>query len=326
MTALTLYPMPGNEARAAAIARALGGRVEVQVAACNVHRFPDGENLVQVQAPAPGSQAVLVCTLNAPDSKTVPLLMAASTLRDLGATQVGLVAPYLAYLRQDRRFMPGEAVSARVYARLLSAHFDWLLTVDPHLHRIHDLSEIYALRSRVLHAAARMAAWIQAHVDRPLIVGPDGESAQWAADVAARVGAPVVVVSKTRLGDEDVRSTIPDLHLHLGRTPVLIDDIVSSGRTLVAALDHLREQHAPPAICLAVHGLFADNALAAIRAAGAARVVCADTTDGIDAPGVEIIPLDEDLAQGVLEMTSRGCSQSAPAAARASSTIPGERA
>lgn len=308
MTSIVLYPLPGNDARARAIAAAMRGRANVAVGGCAVHRFPDGEGLVRVDPPPPASRAVLVCSLNDPDARTVPLLMAAATLRELGAQQVGLVAPYLAYMRQDKRFEPGQAVSARFYGQLLSAHFDWLVTVDPHLHRIRDLSEVYALRSRVLHAAPRLAAWIAAEVDRPLIIGPDGESAQWAADVAARAGAPLLVVNKTRHGDEDVRSTIPDLHRHPDRTPVLIDDIVSSGRTLAAALDHLREQGSRPPVCAAVHGLFADDALAVIRAAGAARIVVTDSVD-VDAPGVEVIALADDLAQGVADMAAAGCSQ-----------------
>ncbi|MDD4885433.1 MAG: ribose-phosphate diphosphokinase [Thiomonas sp.] len=313
MTApLLLYPLPGNEARAQAMALALQGKADARVLSCAVHTFPDGESLVRVGPPPPGSQAVLVCSLNQPDARTVPLLMAADTLRELGVLQVGLVAPYLAYMRQDIRFQPGQAVSARLYARLLCAHFDWLLAVDPHLHRIHDLSEVYNLRSRVLHAAPRMAQWIKAHVDSPLIVGPDGESAQWAADVAARADAPVVVVQKTRLGDTEVRSTIPDLHLHPGRTPVLIDDIISSGRTLVAALDHLRAAGSPPPVCVAVHGLFAGDALSAIRAAGAAQIAVANTVDGVSAPGVHTIALDADLAQGVLDLCSAGCTQTSP--------------
>ncbi|WP_298288564.1 ribose-phosphate diphosphokinase [Thiomonas sp.] len=359
---LLLYPMPGNAARAQAMADALPPRQAVRLMACEVHTFPDGETLVRVQPPDPGGIAVLVCTLNDPDPRTVPLLMAAATLRELGAAQVGLVAPYLAYMRQDMRFAPGQTVSARVYARLLSAHLDWLLTVDPHLHRIHDLGEIYTLRSRVLHAAPRLAEWIAAHVPAPLIIGPDGESAQWAADVAARVDAPVIVVQKTRLGDTDVRSTIPDLHRYPGRTPVLLDDIISTGRTLVAALDHLRAEAAttpppgrpkagcaplggsageaaawghttpppgrpkagcaplggsvgeaaawghttPPPVCVAVHGLFAGDALQALRAAGAARIAVADTVSGVEAPGVDVISLDADLAAAVLELTAGG--------------------
>ena len=297
-----LYPMPGNEARAAEIALETGGRAVV--ATLSVHRFPDGETMVRVQPPEPGARVALICTLNDPDARTVPLLMAAATLRELGAVSVGLVAPYLAYMRQDRSFEPGQAVSARHYARLLSAHFDWLLTVDPHLHRIHDLSEVYALRSRVLHAAPVLADWIRREVSRPLIIGPDGESAQWAADVAARVGAPVVVVDKLRNGDTDVASTPPALQPYPGFTPVLLDDIASSGRTLVAVLEHLRGAGLAPAVCAVVHGLFAGDALEVVRAAGAARIACTDTTTGIDRPGVDVVALGPPLATAMLELAS----------------------
>ena len=312
MLALTLYPLPGNEERAQAIARALADHADVQVAECVVHRFPDGETLVRVQHPEVGRQAVVVCTLNDPDSKTVPLLMAASTLRELGAVDVGLVAPYLAYMRQDKRFLDGQAVSARVYAKLLSRYFDWLITVDPHLHRIHELSQLYTLRCTVVHAAPRLAEWIKDHVERPLIIGPDSESAQWAADVAARAGAPVVIVEKTRMGDKEVRSTVPDLHLYPGRTPVLLDDIVSSGRTLVAVLDHLRQRHALPPVCIAVHGLFAGDALHEVRFAGAAKLAVTDTVATANDERVEIIDLTQDTAQAVLDMVAGNAAQDAP--------------
>lgn len=85
---IAFYPMPGNEARAKGIAQALSTRADVGLGACAVHHFPDGESLAQIQPPEPGAQAVLVCTLNQPDAKTVPLLMAASTLRDLDAARV----------------------------------------------------------------------------------------------------------------------------------------------------------------------------------------------------------------------------------------------
>ena len=302
MEPVVLYSMPGNEARAEDLARACGERAVV--AAVSVHRFPDGETLVRVQPPAAGARVVLVCSLNDPDARTVPLLMAAATLRELGAASVGLLAPYLAYMRQDRSFEPGQAVSARHYARLLSAHFDWLLTVDPHLHRIHDLSEIYTVPARVLHAAPVLADWIRREVARPLIIGPDGESAQWATDVAARVGAPVVVVDKLRNGDRDVASTPPALQSFSGLTPVLLDDIASSGRTLVAVLEHLRGAGLAPPVCAVVHGLFAGDALQAMRAAGAARIACTDTTSGIDRPGVDIVSLTEPLAQAMLELAA----------------------
>ncbi|EQD27851.1 phosphoribosylpyrophosphate synthetase, partial [mine drainage metagenome] len=232
------------------------------------------------------------------DAKTVPLLMAAATLRELGARRIGLVAPYLAYMRQDARFAPGQAISARIYAQLLSAHCDWLLTVDPHLHRIHDLNEIYTLRAHALHAAPLLAEWITRNVSQPLIVGPDGESAQWAEDVAQRIGAPVLVLEKTRLGDSAVRVSVPDLARWPGHTPVLIDDVISSGRTLIAALEHLRALRTPPPVCVAVHGLCAGDALPAILAAGAARVVCSNSVAHDATP----IDLTELLADGIVTM------------------------
>lgn len=291
-----LHPMPGNTDMAALLAHALGSGAHLAPLA--VHAFPDGESLVRVEPPAPGTEAVLVCTLDRADTQTVPLLMAAATLRELGAQRVGLVAPYLAYMRQDKRFEAGQAVSARIYAALLSAHFDWLVTLDPHLHRVARLDEIYALRSRVVHAAPALAAWIRTHVSDPVIVGPDGESAQWARDVAHRVGAPVVVLRKTRLGDAEVRVTVPDLDKHAGRTPVLLDDIISSGRTLAAVLEKLREMHTPPPVCVAVHGLLAGDALDVIRKAGASRVVCTNSVGH----ELESIDISGALARGIREL------------------------
>lgn len=298
-TTINLYALPGNEARAERIAQAMQQRgQDARVAACAVHRFPDSESLLRLDPPVPDNESVLVCTLDHPDARTMPLLMAAATLRELGARRVGLVAPYLAYMRQDARFAPGQAISARIYAQLLSAHCDWLLTVDPHLHRIHDLGEIYTLRARALHAAPLLAEWITRNVSQPLILGPDGESAQWAEDVARRVGAPVLVLDKTRLGDSAVRVSVPDLTRWPGHTPVLIDDVISSGRTLIAALDHLRAQHTPPPVCVAVHGLCAGDALPAILAAGAARVVCSNSVAHTATP----IDLTELLADGIVTM------------------------
>ncbi|PWK89753.1 ribose-phosphate diphosphokinase [Fulvimonas soli] len=269
-----VYALPGNEALADDLARR-GGWPR---AALDVHRFPDGESLVTVAAPPAGGEAVLACTLDRPDPKLVPLLMAAATLRELGAARVGLVAPYLGYMRQDARFHPGEAVSSRIFGRLLDQAFDWLLTVDPHLHRHRTLAEAGLPRGRLIHAAPALAAWVRANVARPLVVGPDGESEQWAREVAALVDAPVAIAGKERRGDRDVRVTLPAGSDWDGRTPVLLDDIVSSGHTMAETVRVLRARGLPPPVCVAVHGVFAEGARELLRAAGAARIV---TTDSI---------------------------------------------
>src|SRR5829696_534139 len=108
-----------------------------------------------------------------------------------------------------------------------------LVTVDPHLHRYKSLDEIYSIPTRVVHSAPFLAEWIAANEPAPLLIGPDIESEQWVSEVAARANAPYRILRKQRHGDRDVEITIPDLHEFSGRMPVLVDDIISSGRTII---------------------------------------------------------------------------------------------
>ena len=228
MTPSLIIAMPGNEAMAQTLAQLLRfdvGQVELRA-------FPDGETYLRFVTELSERELVLVCTLDRPNVKILPLLFAAATGRELGATKVGLVAPYLAYMRQDRRFQPGEAVTSREIGRLLSNGFDWLITVDPHLHRYSTLVEIYRIPTRVVHAAPLMSEWIRKHVSNPLIIGPDSESEQWVSAVAKDAGAPFAVLEKVRLGDRKVEISVKGLTNIDGRTPVLVDDIISSGRTM----------------------------------------------------------------------------------------------
>src|SRR3546814_5690813 len=87
---------------------------------------------------------------------------------------------------------------------------DWLVTVDPHLHRYHELSEIYRIPTQVVHAAPFLASWIKRNVARPLIIGPDLESEQWVSQVAADADAPFLVCEKIRSGDRHVTISIPN--------------------------------------------------------------------------------------------------------------------
>jgi len=285
--------MPGNQS----LADALAHRRRMARLALDLHRFPDGEGLVRVAEPPVDAEAIIVCTLNRPDEKTLPLLMAADTLRELGAGRVGLVAPYLAYLRQDARFRPGEAVSSGIFGRLLAEHFDWQITVDPHLHRLRSLAEAGMPQGRAISAAPALAAWVHAHVERPLLIGPDRESAPWVERVAALIAAPAVVATKHRLGDHEVQVRFPDLSHWPGHCPVLLDDIISSGHTLLTSIEGLRALGMPAPWCVAVHGLFADGALERLRAAGVAGVVTTNSVSGETAQ----IDLSELLAAALPE-------------------------
>ena len=257
----------------------LGAELEAATVRLTFRRFPDGESYLRYEEPVAGREIAIVCTLNDPDSKALALLFAARTAKELGAVRVGLVAPYLSYMRQDRRFQDGEAVTSVHFARLISAEFDWLITVDPHLHRRKSLAEIYTIPAAAVPASPALATWISANVAKPLVVGPDSESEQWAAEVAEACGAPYVVMSKRRLGDRHVEIDAPPLARWNDRTPVLLDDIVSSARTMALALKRIAEQGLPPAVCVGVHGVFSGDAMTTLREAGAAKIVTTNTIE-----------------------------------------------
>lgn len=301
---LLLLALPGNERMSSALESTLNGGGPHASAACaeqgcvTLRRFPDGETYVRLETVVRESDVACVCTLDRPDDKVLPLLFLAATARELGAARVGLVAPYLAYMRQDRRFAEGEGVTSSYFAAILSGSFDWLVTVDPHLHRRASLSEIYRIPTAVLHAAPRVAEWIRANVRRPVLVGPDSESAQWVAAVAEAAGAPSIVLEKIRRGDWDVSVTVPDVERWRDHTPVLVDDIVSTAKTMIETMHHLAQAGLAPPVCIGVHAVFAPGAYDELRAAGAATVVTCNTiphlSNGID--------LSADLARAMGDM------------------------
>jgi ribose-phosphate pyrophosphokinase len=268
-----LFALPGNAGFTERLASAVGAGV----GQLSIRDFPDGESYVRVDTDPAARDVVIVATLRDPNPTTLPLIFLADALHDLGATRVGLVAPYLSYMRQDARFHQGEAITSRSFAALLSRSVDWLIAVDPHLHRYGALSDVYSIPATAVHLANELGRWIASNVASPLIIGPDAESRQWADGIAAAAGAPATVLTKTRRGDADVVESAPELGGWRSLTPVLVDDIVSTGQTMIAAIRHLRQQKTLSPVCLAVHAVFAGDAYSQLTSAGASQVVTSNT-------------------------------------------------
>lgn len=261
-----------------AAARRLGASLDLPVHQVAVHRFPDNEALVRI--PASAQSVILYRSLDDPDHKLIELLLAASAARDGGAERVILVAPYLAYMRQDKAFHPGEAVSQKVIGGLLSSHFDAVLTVDPHLHRVATLTEaIPGIPAISLSAAPLLTALIDAK-DNPIIIGPDNESRQWIEAIARPLGLETLIATKQRLGDRQVSLTIPEVERAKGRRAIIVDDMISSGRTLAEAAKSLRQAGATSVEAIATHCLAHSDNLTFMAAHGISRVTTSDSIDG----------------------------------------------
>ncbi len=261
----------------AAQGKRLAAALGLPYAEAAVHTFPDGER--RLHLPTPLAAHVIFCrSLNDPDHKLIELLLAAGSARDNGARRLTLVTPYLAYMRQDIAFHPGEAVSQRIIGKLLAQTFDAVITVDAHLHRIDHLSQAIPLAHAInLSAAGAMGEFIARECPDALLLGPDGESRQWVATVAAAAGGlDYGVATKTRRGDRDVSIDMPGIDFH-GRRVVLVDDVASTGRTLALAARQARAAGATSAHCLVTHSLFVGDALAALKDAGIDKVWSTDS-------------------------------------------------
>ena len=281
--------------------QALCHALDGQTGRYELRRFPDGETYLRLLDHCQGRPVVLLANLHQPDHHFLPIAYFSEALREMGATHITLAAPYLPYMRQDCRFHEGEAVTSRTFARLLSSLVDRLITIDPHLHRYKRLDEIYAIPAHVAHANAAIAQWVKTHIEQPLIVGPDEESEQWVSLIAEQVDCPALVLHKTRLGDRDVQIQVPNMEAYRHYTPVLVDDIISTGRTMLEAAHHLANAGMALPYCIGIHGVFAPGAYEEMVAGPTAGVI---TTNTVPHPSNRI-GVEKVLAQAVSKAWSQ---------------------
>lgn len=252
-------------------------QMNVDIGKMTVRNFPDGETYVKFENPIQDKDVIIIDSLERPNPKILPLLFIAKTAKQIGARRVGLCAPYLAYMRQDKQFNPGEGITSEYFAELISTYFDWLVTVDPHLHRHHDLGEIYSIPNTVIHAASEISHWIAKEIKNPVLIGPDSESEQWVRVVADGANAPYLILEKLRHGDRNVEVSVPEIEPYQDHTPVLVDDIISTAQTMIETIHHLKTAKMKPPVCIGVHAVFAGNAYESLLKADIDQVVTCNT-------------------------------------------------
>lgn len=287
--AVSLHAFP----EAMEAASRLAERLAIELCPINRHRFPDGESLVQVDERE--GTALLYRSLDRPNEKLVELILAASAIRDGGAKRIVMLAPYLAYMRQDMAFEPGQAVSQKIIGKLLAEHCDALLTVDPHLHRVHSLKEVMpGIDARSISAADALGHCIDTALN-PVLAGPDAESRQWVEAIASPHGLDVIVGEKRRLGDRQVEITFPGIERVSGRPVILVDDVISSGHTLEIAARRLLDGGAASVEAMATHCLAGEDDLKTLAGAGIGRIRSCDSVKG----PTSVIPLAATLADAI---------------------------
>ena len=249
------------------LAKKIAKHLKTEYSGLFAEHFPDGETHLQFKTNVQNKKIIFVQTMHPkPNDAFVEAIFAVSTAKKLGAKEIVLVAPYLAYLRQDKMFHKGECVSNKILANLLSV-FDRIITIDPHLHRINKLSEIFTTKTTTLSAIHSVSEYIIQNKINAILIGPDIESSQWASKAAQETGLPFIILHKKRYNATTIKTKV-DANVS-GKNVIIVDDIISTGHTMLEPRKQLIKLGAKKIVCIAVHGLFTNNALELLKKTGA---------------------------------------------------------
>ena len=227
-----------------------------------VDKFPDDELRIRFDAELKNKTVVLVQSFykNINDC-IVETIIAAKTARELGAKKLILAAPYFPYFRQDKRFHKGEAISQEIISDLFSKYFDAVVLMDPHLHRTKNLNKLFKVKAVKLTANSLIAHYIKKHIKNPVIIGPDEESYKWAQHVAEMIKVEFRILEKKRYSSYHVEVKLNKKIDLSNKNVVIVDDIISTGNTILKAAKLLRKLGAKNIYCICVHGIFVNDAL-----------------------------------------------------------------
>lgn len=252
-------------------------------------RFPDGELYLRIGGRISGDDVVVVQSTRT-DQDLLELLLLEDAIRQAGARRLFVVVPYFGYARQDRSFFPGEPVSARALGRHVAADADAVVTVDLHSPETLRTFPKPAYEASGIPAVARLLR------ERPvdLLVSPDKGGMDRAKRMAAILDKPWMSLEKRRIDSEHVELTLPkEVPVSLaGKQIVIVDDVISTGGTIVEAAKLLKRQNVGAITAACTHGLFLRDAFERIKAVTDSIF----STDTLDNPA-EKASVAPDIAQ-----------------------------
>ncbi len=271
------------------LSQAIAHKMGVALGKREILRFPDGELHIELHETVRGRDVYLVQSLSpSADQNLIELLLLADACRRAGAARSTALIPYFGYARQDRRAHGREPVAARLIADLLEAGgLERVIAVDLHSPALEGFFSIPLEHLSALPLLVEaVRPWIG---DKSVVVGPDLGAAKLADRYARALGLPVAVVHKTRTSGSDVvvDAITGDVH---GRAPIIVDDMISTGGTIEAAVKALVDAGSTPdIIVVATHGLFVGPAVARLGAVPVQRFF---TTDSVARESQLPLPLD----------------------------------
>jgi ribose-phosphate pyrophosphokinase len=257
------------------LAKKMASLLKENYSELKTRKFPDGELYVKLQHEVEGKNVTLVQSFHGEVNDCImEVLFAAYTARELGAKKIILVAPYFPYFRQDKRFHSGESISIDAMGKLMDKYLDEIVVMDPHLHRKHGLTEVFSIPSKKVTANEVIGDYIKRTIGKAVIIGPDWESYKWAEKIGERIGYEYHILHKKRWSSRKVKVFFRKGVVLKGKKVVIVDDIISSGHTVMETIRSLKAMGIANIVVICVHGIFAENALQRLQRTGARIISC----------------------------------------------------
>lgn len=245
-------------------AKKIARSIKAKYSKTQVGKFPDNEIYIKYNTNLKGKKLIIVESLQPnPNKALLNVIWAAKAAKMQGAKKIIIIAPYLGFMRQDKMFNSGEAINAQIMSDLMNKYVDKLLTIDPHLHRIPKMKDVFTISAKNLTANSVIAKYVKKTFKKQnlLIMGPDWESYQWADKIAAEVGVKDTVLHKDRHTTRNVDVKLTENIDLKGKDIVIVDDIISTGNTMIKAAIKSKKLGAKSVHAIGVHGLFVENGL-----------------------------------------------------------------
>lgn len=243
-----------------------------------VEKLPDGEKYVRLSSKVEGKDVFLFNSFaNNPDEMLIETIFLIETIAEYNARSINCIFPYFPYSRQDKRFIEGEAISLKIVSKLFrNLEIDRMFVFDFHLHRIGNLTELFGVEVVNLTAMGKLAKYSMRFGDKLLVVAPDEEAVQWAKVFAEEINSDYIYFKKIRVDAENViiSSQPPDVE---GRDAIIVDDMISTGGTVIQALRVLKQGGCNKVFAACTHAILAKDALKRMLEAGIEDMVASDT-------------------------------------------------
>ena len=262
------------------LAQNISKKIKANLVKSKIRTFPDGESKVTLSGKLSKKKSIVVQSIYPPvDTNLVQALSLISKAKET-SSEVTIVIPYMGYSRQDREFLPGEIVTMKVLGKLFKGvGASKIIVVD--IHSMIGLKHFTIKSENITAIPDLVEHFKKLRLKKPLVVSPDQGGKQRAREFAREFGVEYIALEKKRdkkTGKVQIKTK--NANEVAGRDLILVDDMISTGGSIIKATQFLKKQKCMRVYVACTHALLINNAEKKIRKAGVTRIISTNTIPG----------------------------------------------